>query len=158
MSINIRRGFKEDLPEVLRLIKELAVYEKAPDEVIITLHDLERDAFGEDPIFRFIIAEENGEVLGMALYYTKYSTWKGRCLFLEDIIVGEKHRNKGIGTLLFEMVIKSAWEMKARRIEWQVLDWNTPAIKFYEKYNAVFMKEWINCRLTEDQIKAHEGI
>jgi GNAT superfamily N-acetyltransferase len=153
MAISVRKGFKEDLRHILRLIKELAVYEKAADEVTITIQDLERDGFGENAIFRFVIAEENKEVLGMALFYTKYSTWKGRCLFLEDIIVSEQHRKKGIGKLLFEQVISEAKEAKAKRIEWQVLDWNTPAIKFYEKYNAVFMNEWISCRLTEDQIK-----
>ncbi len=153
MEIKIRKGFREDLPAVLGLIKVLATYEKAPDEVEVTLQELERDGFGDNPIFRFFVAETKDGIVGMALYYTKYSTWKGKCVFLEDIIVLEEYRRFGIGKQLFEQVILAARDARARRIEWQVLDWNTPALKFYEKYQASFLKEWLSCRLTEADIQ-----
>ena len=141
MDVRIRKGFKEDLPEVLRLIRELAAFEKAPDEVSITLADLEHDGFGEDAIFKFFVAEVDGKIQGMALYYIKYSTWKGKCIFLEDIIVSDQFRRLQIGKQLFEAVLKVAKEQKVRRVEWQVLDWNKPAIKIYEKKQAEVFKE-----------------
>jgi GNAT superfamily N-acetyltransferase len=152
MEIKIRKGYKEDLPAVLGLIRELAAYERAADEVEVTIEDLEEDGFGDKPIFRFFIAEADGIAAGMALFYTKYSTWKGKCIFLEDIIVSGKYRRFGIGKQLFEEVIKSAKAMRAKRVEWQVLDWNEPALRFYEQYETKFMKEWLCCRMTEDQI------
>jgi GNAT superfamily N-acetyltransferase len=154
MEIKIRKGYKEDLPAVLGLIQELAAYEKAPQDVEITLEDLEEDGFGERPIFRFFVAEADHRIVGMALYYIKYSTWKGKCVFLEDIIVTESFRRFQIGRKLFNEVVKAAKQLRVRRVEWQVLDWNEPAIKFYEKYDSQFMKEWISCRLTEEQINA----
>lgn len=157
MELRIRKGQKDDLSSVLTLIRELAEYEKAPEEVVLTLADLERDGFGENPVFKFFVAEENGDIIGMALYYIKYSTWKGKCIFLEDIIVKSDHRGKGAGRMLFEEVVKVAKKMRARRVEWQVLDWNEPALKFYEKYNTHFMKEWMSCRLTEKEIEAVAG-
>jgi GNAT superfamily N-acetyltransferase len=153
MNITVRKGYKEDIPAVLGLVKELAAYEKAPDDVVVTVEDMERDGFGDDPIFSFFVAEAEGKVVGMALYYIKYSTWKGRCVFLEDIIVTEKFRRYKIGKQLFEAVVVAAKKLKVRRVEWQVLDWNTPAIKFYEKYDAQFLKEWLSCRLAEAQIE-----
>jgi GNAT superfamily N-acetyltransferase len=147
MKVNLRKAQKQDLPEVLFLIKELATYEKAPDEVTVTLKELEQDGFSDHPIFEIILAENGNGVLGMAFYYTSYSTWKGRCLYLEDIIVKEKFRRLSIGKMLFEAVIQKAKEVKAKRLQWQVLDWNTPAIKFYEKYNAEISSEWLNGRL-----------
>ncbi|HEY6159654.1 MAG TPA: GNAT family N-acetyltransferase [Bacteroidia bacterium] len=153
MNITVRKGYKEDIPAVLGLVKELAAYEKAPNDVMVTVEDMERDGFGDDPIFSFFVAEAGEKVVGMALYYIKYSTWKGRCVFLEDIIVTENFRRYKIGKQLFEAVVLAAMKMKARRLEWQVLDWNTPAIKFYEKYDAQFLKEWLSCRLTEEQIE-----
>lgn len=153
MEITVRKGYKGDLPSVYNLIKELATYEKAPNDVVVTIEDMEADGFGDNPIFKFFVAEANNKIVGMALYYIKYSTWKGKCLFLEDIIVSEKYRRHKIGKLLFEEVVKVAKAKKYRRVEWQVLDWNTPAIKFYEKYDAEFMKEWLSCRLTEKQIE-----
>ena len=153
MEITIRSGYKEDLPAVLGLVKELAVFEKAPNDVVVTLEDMERDGFGDDPIFRFFVAEAEGKVVGMALYYIKYSTWKGKCVFLEDIIVTDKFRRYKIGRQLFEAVVKAAKKLKVKRVEWQVLDWNTAAIKFYENYDAQFLKEWLSCRLTEEQIQ-----
>ncbi len=153
MQVKVRKGFKGDLPDVLRLIQELAAYEKAPNEVEVTLQDLEYDGFGENAIFKFFVAEVEGKIQGMALYYIKYSTWKGKCIFLEDIIVREEFRRLQIGKQLFDAVLKAAKESKVRRVEWQVLDWNTPAIKFYEKYKAEFLKEWVSCRLVENRIK-----
>jgi GNAT superfamily N-acetyltransferase len=153
MEIKIRKGYKEDLPSVLGLIRELATFEKAPNDVVVSLADMEEDGFGDRPIFKFFVAEVDHVIVGMALYYIKYSTWKGKCVFLEDIIVTEKFRRFRIGKQLFEEVVKAAKRLKARRVEWQVLDWNEPAIRFYEKYDTVFLKEWLSCRLTEEQIQ-----
>lgn len=150
--IHIRKGTKEDIPQALGLVKELALFEKAPDEVEVTIEEMTEWGFGKDKQFDFFVAEENNIILGMALYYFKYSTWKGKCLFLEDIIVTEAQRGKGIGQLLFEEVVKVAKGTKVRRMEWQVLDWNEPAIKFYAKYNACLDGEWINCKLTDNQL------
>ncbi|MBI2271787.1 MAG: GNAT family N-acetyltransferase [Bacteroidetes bacterium] len=148
----IRKGFKEDLPAVLNLIKELAEFEKEPHEVVVTLQDMEHDGFGENPIFKFFVAEVDKKIVGMALYFIKYSTWKGKCVYLDDIIVTQPYRRKGIGKLLFEAVVKATVEMRARRLEWQVLDWNTPAIEFYKQYDSKFMKAWLSCRLTDEQL------
>jgi GNAT superfamily N-acetyltransferase len=155
MNIAIRKGTKTDLPAVLNLVKELAIYEKAPNEVTVTLSDMERDGFGENPIFSFFVAETDGKVVGIALYYIKYSTWKGKCVFLEDIIVTEAYRQYGIGKKLFDEVVKVAKAMNVKRLEWQVLEWNEPAIKFYKKLNAHFEEEWINCKLTDKEINTY---
>lgn len=155
MNIIIRKGEKKDLPQALDLVKELAVYEKAPLEVTVTVEEMEQDGFGANPIFGFFAAENENKIVGIALYYIKYSTWKGKCLFLEDIIVTERFRKYGIGKKLFDEVVKVAKAMKVRRMEWQVLEWNEPAIKFYEKLNSNFDKEWINCKLTEEQIDSY---
>ena len=152
MNINLRKANETDLPAVLDLIKELALYEKAPDEVTVTLNDLRNDGFGKNPIYEIILAEVNNEILGMAFYFYAYSTWKGKCIYLEDIIVREAYRGKKIGKLLFEAVIMKCKEVKAKRMMWQVLDWNTPAINFYKKYNASLDQSWVNGRLTEKQI------
>lgn len=155
MNYSVRKGIKTDLPQVLGLIKELAEYEKAPLEVAVTVEEMERDGFGENPIFHFFVAESDGNIIGIALYYIKYSTWKGKCIFLEDIIVTEAFRQYGIGKKLFDEVVKVAKEMKARRMEWQVLEWNEPAIKFYKKLNANLDPEWINGKLTGEQIEQY---
>lgn len=156
MEILIRKGEKPDLPSALNLIKELAAYENAADEVVITTDDLLRDGFGENPLFNFFVAELNGQVAGIALYYMKYSTWKGKCVFLEDIIVTEQFRGKGVGKLLFDAVVKTAKNINVQRLEWQVLNWNEPAIKFYQKVNSHFDNEWINCKLTKEQIERYQ--
>lgn len=156
MNMTIRKGLKPDLPQVLKLIQELATYEKAPNEVAVTLAEMERDGFGENPIFKFFVAEVEGKIVGISLYYIKYSTWKGKCVFLEDIIVTESHRTYGIGKKLFDEVVKVAKEMKARRMEWQVLEWNEPAIKFYEKLDSHFDSEWVNCKLTDSEIQNYK--
>ncbi len=153
MSIKLRYAIKTDLPEVLTLIHELATYERAPEEVTVTLQELERDGFGDKPIYEIILAEENGIIAGMAFYYYAYSTWKGKCLFLEDIIVKESLRGKGIGRSLFDAVVLKCKEVNARRMMWQVLDWNEPAINFYRKYDAVLDPTWVNGKLTTKQIQ-----
>ena len=153
MKINIRKATKNDIVHVYDLIQELAEYEKAPGEVSLTLNELQNDGFGDNPSYYCLVAETEEQIIGMALYYIKYSTWKGKCIFLEDIIVKEIYRRQKIGKQLFEEVLSIAKKWKVARVEWQVLDWNTPAIKFYEKYHAQFLKEWISCRLSDDQIK-----
>ena len=153
MEITVREGQREDVPQVLSLIKELAEYEKEPEAVVVTEEELTRDGFGENPIYGLFVAEANDEIVGIALYYEKYSTWKGRCIFLEDMVVRESFRGKGIGAQLFEEVIEVAKVKKARRMEWQVLDWNEPAIRFYKRYNAHLDPEWINGKFVEEQIR-----
>jgi len=155
MELSVRKGVKKDLPQVLELIRELAMYEKAPNEVTITLAELEQDGFGAQSVFNFFIAENKNQIIGIALYYIKYSTWKGKCIFLEDIIVTEQFRKQGIGKKLFDEVVKVAKEMKVPRLEWQVLEWNEPAINFYKKLNANFDNEWINCKLLGSQIQKY---
>ncbi len=150
--MNIRIGKKNDLPRVLELINELAEYENMPEQVTLSLQMLEEDGFGPEPVYGFFVAEANGLIVGMALYYYRYSTWKGKTLFLEDIIVTLQERGKGIGTALFEAVIKKAHEANCQRMSWQVLDWNEPAIKFYRKYEAFLDDAWVNCDLYKDQI------
>ena len=147
MKINIRRALKEDCPRLLELITELAVYEKAPDDVTVTLAHFEESGFGDKPIWWSFVAEENGAIHGFALYYIRYSTWKGQAMYLEDIIVTESMRGKKIGKLLFDRLIEETKKKKLHRIVWQVLEWNEPAINFYKKYNADFDGEWVNCSL-----------
>ncbi len=153
MEINIRKGEKKDLPGVLKLIQELADYEKAPLEVSNTLEMLEEDGFGENPVFKFFVAQNKDEIVGIALYYIKYSTWKGKCVYLEDIIVTEKMRGNKIGDKLFLEVVDVSRKLKVERMEWQVLTWNSPAINFYKKYNVHFDEQWINCKLVHDQFE-----
>ena len=152
MEIKLRQAEKQDLQVVLDLIKELALYEKAPDEVTNTIESLEKDGFGDHPLFYIILAEVDQKVVGMSFYFISYSTWKGKCLYLEDIIVNEKYRGNKIGKLLFDATIERAREIGAKRMQWQVLDWNEPAINFYKKYNAELDGEWLNCKLTKEQI------
>jgi len=152
MNISIRKGVKSDLTQVLCLIKELAIYEKAPAEVIVTVEEMEQDGFGKTPIFEFFVAEVSGKIVGISLYYIKYSTWKGKCVFLEDIIVTEQFRKFGIGKKLFDEVVATTKKLNFNRLEWQVLNWNEPAINFYKKINSQFDSEWINCKLTKEQI------
>ena len=141
------------MPAVLELIKELAVYEKAPDEVVVTVEEMERDGFGKNPVYWFHVAEVDSKIVGVALNYIRYSTWKGKCVYLEDIIVHETYRGNKIGKMLFERCIQDAKEMKAKRLVWQVLDWNEPAVNFYRKYNASFDEQWLNGALEYEQIQ-----
>jgi len=153
MNLIIRKGTKEDLPQVLGLIKELAIFERAPEAVINTAEDMIEDGFGKQPAYGLIVAEDNGIIIGIAIYYIRYSTWKGRGIYLEDLLVTESLRGKGIGKKLFEEVIKVAKEDNAKQISWQVLDWNETAINFYKKFNAELDGEWINGKLNAEQIK-----
>lgn len=151
----IRAGKKEDLKEVFGLIQELALYEKAPDQVTNTVPMMEEDGFGPQPIFGFFVAEkeETGTIIGTAIYYYRYSTWKGKRLYLEDYIVTASERGKGAGKLLFERVMDKCLEDNCTGMMWQVLDWNEPAIRFYEKYGAEMDGEWINCHLQAEDIE-----
>ncbi|MEM7550716.1 MAG: GNAT family N-acetyltransferase [Bacteroidota bacterium] len=155
MAVSIREGRKNDLPQVLALIKELAEYEKAPHEVSNTVEMMESDGFGENPIYGFFVAEEESTIVGISIYYYRYSTWKGKRLYLEDIVVTEKKRGSGIGKMLFDRIIEKTIETNCTGMMWQVLDWNTPAINFYKKYyKAKLDEEWINCSLSLEQMKA----
>jgi GNAT superfamily N-acetyltransferase len=146
--ITIRRAIESDCPRLLELIKELALYEKAPEQVTVTLEHFKKSGFGEQPVWWAFVAEENGVVQGFALYYIRYSTWKGQRMYLEDILVTDAMRGKGIGKLLLDRLIEEAKEKGLSGIVWQVLEWNEPAINFYKKYNASFDPEWINCSIS----------
>lgn len=140
------------MPVVLGLIKELALFEKEPYAVVVTVADLERDGFGKNPLFHTFVAEMNGEIIGMALYYYRYSTWKGKTIHLEDLIVKEAHRGTGAGLALYTEIIKQGKKDKVRRIEWNVLDWNEPAIRFYEKSGAKVLNDWRVVQMNEERI------
>jgi GNAT superfamily N-acetyltransferase len=171
MNINIRPAVKEDCPRLLELVQELATYERAPNEVTVTLEHFVESGFGNKPVWWAFVAETSpssngeeefrnmepspspserglgGEVVGFALYYIRYSTWKGQAMYLEDILITNEWRGKGIGKLLFDRLIEEAKEKKFNRIIWQVLDWNEPAINFYKKYNADIDGSWLNCSI-----------
>ena len=145
--ISIREGEKKDLPAAFSLIQELALYEKAPHEVTNTLEMMERDGFGDQPVYGFVVAEEKGVIHGLSLYYWRYSTWKGKRIYLEDLIVTESKRGLGLGKKLFEKTIEIGKRAGATGMMWQVLDWNEPAINFYKKYNSRIEEGWLNCHL-----------
>ena len=147
MEVVIRPGKIEDVPQALQLIKELALFEKEPDEVITTTASMERDGFGKHPAYILTVAELNKQVVGIAIYFVKYSTWKGKGVYLDDLVVSESMRGKGIGQLLFDHVINYSKSIDAKQMHWQVLDWNEPAITFYKKFNASFDNGWVNCKL-----------
>ena len=147
MSIEIRKAVKEDCQRLMELITELAVYERAPEEVTAKLEHFIESGFGANPVWWGFVAEEDGYVEGFALYYIRYSTWKGQRMYLEDLIVTEKMRGRGLGKLLFDRLIEEAKIKKFSGVVWQVLDWNEPAINFYKKYNARFDAGWMNCAI-----------
>ena len=156
MEVKIRKGLKADLPSVLSLIKELAEFEKALDEVTVTIKELEEDGFGQHPYYWFIVAEHEGKIIGLSFYFIRYSTWKGRFLFLEDFVVKEDYRGHGVGAQLFEETIRIAQRLEVKGMVWQVLDWNEDAIRFYKKYEASIHTEWLNGKLSKEQLNAFE--
>ena len=152
MTIEITEAVPSDVNDIHRLIFELATFERAPEEMVITPEILLNDGFGQNKIFTCFVAKINKEVIGIALLYTKYSTWKGKCIFLEDIVVTENYRSQGVGSKLFKRSIQFAKDQNAGRLEWQVLDWNEPAINFYKHFQATLDPTWINCKFTKEQL------
>jgi GNAT superfamily N-acetyltransferase len=145
MEVKIRKAIKEDCPSMMELIHELAVYEKAPDEVTVDFGHFVESGFGKNPVWWGFVAEVENKIVGFALYYIRYSTWKGQRMYLEDILVNEPWRGKGVGKLLFDQLIEEAKEKQLSGMMWQVLEWNEPAINFYKKYKGVnFDTEWVN--------------
>lgn len=149
----IRKALKKDMPCVLELIQELAVFEKEPDAVVVTVDDLVRDGFSEQPLFQCFVAEVENEIIGMALFYYRYSSWKGKTIHLEDLIVKESKRGTGAGFALYKEIIQQGKAENVRRIEWNVLNWNTPAIDFYEKSGAKVLGDWRVVHMDENGIK-----
>jgi GNAT superfamily N-acetyltransferase len=147
MNVSIREAVKEDCPRLLELVQELATYERAPNEVTVTLEHFVESGFGKNPVWWAFVAEIDNNIVGFALYYIRYSTWKGQAMYLEDILITNDMRGKGIGKLLFDRLIEEAKEKKFHRIVWQVLEWNEPAINFYKKYNAEIDSGWLNCSI-----------
>lgn len=155
MNFNIRKAVKSDMPQVLNLIKELAHFEKDPNAVEVSVTDLQKDGFGEHPEFVCFVAEINHKIEGIALIYTRYSTWKGKAIHLEDLIVNKSLRGNNIGTALLDEVIKYAYNLGVKRVQWEVLDWNEPAIAFYEKKGAKILRDWDVVQLNENEIKTY---
>lgn len=143
-SITIRKAEPTDCPQMLDLVKELAQYEKAPNEVTVSMEEFMDAGFGVHQVWEAFVAEMDGRIVGISLFYVRYSTWKGRRLYLEDIVVTESMRGKGIGKLLFDETWKLCQERQYSGMVWQVLGWNEPAINFYRKYGATFDQEWVN--------------
>ena len=151
MPVIIRKAVKEDCRRMMELVEELAIYEKEPHAITVSFDHFVESGFGEHPVWWAYVAEIDGNVEGFALYYVRYSTWKGQRMYLEDLLVTERLRGRGVGKLLFEQLIETAKEKNYSGIAWQVLDWNEPAINFYKKLNDVkFDKEWVNCSMEVD--------
>jgi GNAT superfamily N-acetyltransferase len=152
LDIRIRKAVLADCERMMELVHELAVFEKAPDEVTVTLEHFVETGFGKNPVWQALVAfdaaDTHEKIIGISLYYMRYSTWKGLRLYLEDLIVTEEFRGKGIGKMLFERTVEEARLLKVSGIMWQVLDWNEPAIEFYKKYGAEISDEWLNCSLS----------
>jgi len=155
MSFTIRKAEKNDSQDILNLIQHLADFEKEPEAVEITLQDIENDGFGENPLFQVLLAEKGSKVVGMALYYYRYSTWKGKTIHLEDLIVHENMRKQNIGSALYDAVLKQASNENIRRVEWVVLDWNTPARDFYRSTGAKILEGWETVQMDEEGLKKH---
>ena len=153
MDYVIRNATRNDMPQVLHLIKELAAFEKEPDAVEVTADDLKQDGFGEHPAFHCFVADVNSKIEGIALIYNRYSTWKGKILHLEDLIVSKSMRGKGLGTALLDKVVQYGYDLDVKRINWEVIDWNEPAIDFYEQKGANVMRDWDVVQLDETGIK-----
>ena len=154
MNVTLRPAEKQDSEAILRLIQELAVFEKEPESVLLTVSDIERYGFGSSPLFQCLVAQVEQQVIGMALYYQRFSTWKGPTYHLEDLIVTEAYKGKGIGTQLYTAFIQKAYESGVERIEWNVLDWNTPAVGFYEKSGATVLHDWSSVQMHKAEMEA----
>ncbi|MFY7708277.1 MAG: GNAT family N-acetyltransferase [Flavobacteriales bacterium] len=152
-SVDIRKGKPSDIPAVFDLIKELAEYEKAAHEVAVSPQELEEWAFGKKYYYEFLVAVEDDKILGISLYYTRFSTWKGPLLYLEDLIVTEAARGRGLGKMLFEATMRQSLADGRNGMIWQVLDWNEPAIRFYDSFGATYASEWLNGKLSKQQIE-----
>jgi len=153
MGVIIRKAEKKDSKSILRLIQELALFEKEPESVLLQENDIEKHGFGSSPLFHCLVAELDEVIVGMALYYPRYSTWKGPTFHLEDLIVSEHFKGKGFGTQLYTAFIKQAYEAGVERIEWNVLDWNTPAVRFYEKSGATVLSNWRTVQMHRPAMK-----
>lgn len=153
MINTIRKSRKEDLPQILELIRELAEFEKEPEAVEVDIKELEKEGFGDHPLYTCFVAEENGKIGGMALVYFRFSTWKGRTVHLEDLIVRKEKRGTGLGSALYKKVIEYALENGVKRCEWVVLDWNQPAIEFYERSGAQVFQNWNTVQMDEAAMK-----
>jgi len=151
----IRQAGPKDMSQVLELIKELAAFEKEPNAVIVTAEDLVKDGFGTNPLFTCFVAEVNGVIQGMALVYYRYSTWKGRTVHLEDLVVRQEMRGTGLGSALYKRVIDYSREQGVKRTEWVVLDWNTPAIEFYERSGATVLTDWHIVQMDENAMNSY---
>lgn len=146
-EVIIRKGNKEDVEDMHRLVSELALFEKAPEQVTNTVAEMIDDGFGKNPCYNLLVAESGKTIIGIAIYFTKYSTWKGKGVYLDDLYVTDQFRGKGIGKKLFDAVINEARKINAKQLHWQVLDWNTAAINFYKKYDAGIDSEWLDCKI-----------
>lgn len=157
MSYLLRKGTPDDVPGIMRLVKELALFERAPEAVVNTEEMLLQDGFGEHSIYTVTVAEEadSGEIIGMAVYYTAYSTWKGKILYLDDLVVTERYRKLGVGRQLMNEFLKEARHKGVQQVRWQVLNWNTPAIQFYKSLGAELDEEWITCKMSKQEIEAY---
>jgi len=155
MSVNLRVAKKQDCPRLLELVHELALFEKAPGEVDVSLSEFEEAGFGAKPVWKAFVVEVDEFIAGFALYYVRYSTWKGRRVYLEDLIITESMRGKGYGKLLFDRIVQETKDLGFSGMVWQVLDWNQPAIDFYKKYEAGIEAGWLNASLSKKQI--HEN-
>ena len=155
MNPLIRKAEKKDSLAILNLIKELALFEKEPESVKLKLSDIENDGFGTKPLFECIVAEINNRIIGMAIYYPRYSTWNGPTIHLEDLIVSEQYKGKGIGTQLYSNFIKMALNSGVKRVEWNVLDWNSPAINFYKKSGAKVLDDWRSVQMHRSEMKKY---
>jgi len=157
MSLIIRSGEKEDMDSVLNLVKELAAFEREPNAVKISTDDLIINGFNKNPAFRTFVAEYKGNIVGMALFYDRFSTWEGPSIHLEDLIVTERHRGIGIGKALYDKVLNFAFEKGIKRVEWVVLDWNKPAIEFYKSTGAIMLEDWNICQISDENIAKYLG-